>query len=404
MEQIEQNIKPKNENNIIKFEYSYNFSDIEDYLNWEYLEYLELLPNKLWIENKKKIEKMLLEQTDERIIKYLILKLNLKSTNIFKDLSKLKIKKFTFEYFKYITANYLDEFDKCLTRLYGFFEKIFSKILFCENNEYNDYAFNLFIGPKYSLHVRNYFEKYFNKCINTRLSLIRLVKTKSTSLNFDIFFRYINFLNYTDPYCKITFINHRDKDEFDYICDDLKKLRLFCSLIVLFNKITFEQLKELQKYSKVSNKLFKTKLIQDIKNYKTCFLTNICSYGDIDYFSKTINEYNIDLTFLNATFYSTTLINLRHGNFIAKLISCIAILKDIEKLSTFINLLKYGLNILINNSIYNIVVENIVSSNEYNFYEHRDIVCEFIKLGATPQKNSYYTEFAKSIKNNFLNE
>lgn len=365
-----------------KFKVNYSVYDIIDYLDPNYIDYLDKLPDGLWKLSKKLIIQKLHIQHEHKIIEYLIAKLKL--TNVLTNFFKLHKKKISIEYFKYIYSNFTNEFDMHLMKSYGNFVKIFNEILLETNFEFNLFVSKIFLKQCYVYPMTFCIGKIFNK-IAVLNSYFYRRQTVNMTADYNTFFQYVQFVNYNEPCKNITneiknirmnelqMFGRKKNIENTKDAKKIKKVRLFNQFYKWFKNISFEQTKELANYFKMSKELMQLQI-------KTCtestdnIIYTFCKNYDIEYFIRMIEEYDI----INMFMRDDNNIDVR--SVVAKLLAIVARSKNIDTVRIFHNYLQFHFGILFNEKLYLRVCTNITFFKHYNFTEYKQIMYELVKL------------------------
>lgn len=364
----------------------YDKYDIIDFLEAEYIDdWLNLIPNNVWMTHKKKIENVVHKLSEPKIISYVIKKINLNLV-------------------KYIINN----FEKINLNLIKYcFETNFDKL---KKELINDpFIFNDII--KICCIKHNYdFNKYFYETIYFELKPEHKVVPKSenqivsnpdpepdphpANVFYNVFYNVIKDINKT-------FTNIPTFDVFKYyntkfkniINSDIKHNYVFERIYFISKINNYNDLIELKNILNIENKIFNEIITNydywsdvNVKFWSRCILKKICMTGDLDYIVKILNLLDID--FIQK---KVSIINI---------MTFVSLSNKIESVNNIYNFLRYEKNCVFTNEIYSKIIEKIILTGPKKYYEYDKIIYEFINLGGVIviQGYSRYTDYIKKIK------
>lgn len=368
----------------IKFNIEYELEDIINFLEPEYIDYLEELPNELWNKYRKDIESAIILKNNYQIILYTANKLKLK--NLHKTFSKINIKKVSLEYFKYVYETCSYQIDLMIEKNKKIILDIFLIALTNKNIEFNEYLCLNFI-EKFELKIE--LEKIL---INLFVYNFKTKDIKSTKVQnlYDIYVfenkthlnvleYYINLLNFDINYV-IKFHKELKSKNKLIVCDEFQRY-------LIHNNITkFEDIKQIQKLLKLSNEEMHILIKYNDSSYNFMYKLLL---DDVNNFYNVINEYNIILDNLTNDVQIQIFIShlysacLKNSNFILDLMS--KIIKFIESNT------KKKIDPIVFDSVLNKFIHYSTHLNA------NKVIYELMKLGAKIDKkfdrNKNYNKF-----------
>ena len=152
------------------------------------------------------------------------------------------------------------------------------------------------------------------------------------------------------------------------------------------NMNNYDKMIELKKLLNISDKYFIDKILIKKQNYQNDIglLLMICKTGDIDYFIKTINYFNIDIKHFSDI------------SFCSNIVAHTAISKNITMIIIVLNYLE-SKNCKLNEILYTSILMKLINLTKPNYYQYDEIIYEFINIGGRISGISKYTEYAERI-------
>jgi hypothetical protein len=363
------------------YEYDkYDKYDIIDFLEQEYIkDWLSIIPNSVWIKNKKVIENRLCNLTDKIVISYLIDKIKL-------DLPKFIVNNFekiNLELLKFSVENNFDKLKDEIKKMNHKYKDIIRMCITDFDVNFNKYFYETIYFKLEPTHK--------NKP-NTLMNLLGFLPNANDD-NFvhkDNMF-YVFLKNMENNGCSINnyqvikYYNEKFKDIF--IGVNSKHIRF----VNIFNKSkinNYNDTIELKKILNISDSVFKKNILYyaDGQNYYMHFSTlhNICLLGDIDFVLQILNFCGDDM--------------IKQRNFIVTVLTFVSLSDKIENVFLIYNYLLCEKNVKFTKDMYSDIISGIIRYSDGKFYKHKKIIFEFINLGGVVSGYSMYTDYINKIK------
>ena len=359
--------------------YMYDKYDIIDFLEADYIDWLNSIPTEYWDKYKKDVEKFFYKITDERVMDLVMKKV------------KINLPKYVIDNFEKITLKVLKY---CV-------EKNFTKLDI--QIKKTDYKFNYCI--KDSIINKDIdFNKYFYENLYFKFEPTHQYNGLNTDGNFflleDIHIhkanRFYENLKFIIPTFYRTISNYKVikylNDKFPNIFqNNLQKNKesIYDMYVNIFkeSKINnWNDMIELKNILNVSNFDFSKKiLIGNIHHYGVRnLLLTICKSGDVELVFKTINNLWSD--------------EFKNTSNIINIMSFSSLSKNYELVFMLYNFFTYEKNITFNASICSHIVEKIIYNSDKKYREYDKIIYEWLNLGGVVKGYSIYTDYIESIK------
>ena len=415
-------------NHLYKYEHLYDKYDIIDFLEPDYIDYLNMIPQKIWTRYKKDIEIKLLETNNKIIIEFVMNKISLDYVNmVIKNLPKIN-----FELFKIITTNpqHLDKIKKKLIKNEFLRNELYRECILNRDLDFNIYFYNniyTILNPSNNVKKQieysnnDIFKKLFNIVNNIQINKTgynnqqaqpaqpaqSIQATQSTqsaqpaqpdqivvsnSNEFKIIIEKLIKNRYQVPKYFNVIKYYIDKFNLHSLISNLHidtKTHLYKIIYDTCNFNSFDNLIELQKFLQINNNNFINFILfrnSDANaKYNPVIILNICKSGDIDYFIKVMNYFKPK----DGLFTDHTVISI---------IAHVMLTKNVDVIIVIINYLKYNKNVIFTKELYSSILEYFVSYVGSNHHEYTDIIFELINLGGTIKGFTQYTDYIKSIK------
>jgi len=342
-----------------KIAYEYDRYDIIDFLEPDYIDYLNLIPDDIWEKYQKYIEDALLSVENKLIIDLVFKKIKIKYVQyVLQNFSKINFKLFRIIMYKSST--------KILNKLKKFKsirENVYRECILKNNLEFNEYLYgSIFVVLNQTLHHDiDELQKIFQSIINMTGLLPKY---------YDVFKYY---------YEKYIIIVGKNKQ------------RLFFQMYKNYNINNFKNLIELINLIKIPNNTFVQEILfNKIINYddreKLIFkISNTC---DPDYFIQVMDYFTME----NNCFHFDVIVNI---------IVEASLTKNIDLVIVIINYLKKKKKVVFTKEIYSRIIYFIIKKSGPKYNEYDNIIYEFINLGGVVKGYGVYTDYIESIK--FLN-
>jgi len=355
--------------------YEYDKYDIIDFLEPEYIDWLNSIPNKCWTKYKKDIEKSFCKLTNELIMDLVMTKV------------KINLPKYVIDNFENITLEIL---------------KYCVKINFTKLKELmSDYKLNSCINV--SINKKDlYFNKYFYEDLYFNLKPTHQYLEQNKSDKFML--------------CKDIYI-HKDNIFYNTINSDSMGVTNY-DLIKYFNKMfpnifhnihsfdnknylyvkTFRQSKinnwndliELKNILNISDNVISKKiLIGEVDSWmyhenSEYLLVEICKLGNVELVFKTINY-----------FWSPELLKIDN---IINIMTISSLSKNYELVFLLYNFYTYEKNIKFDENTCSHIVNKIIKLSDKKYHEYDKILYEWFNLGGIVKGYGVYTDYIESIK------
>ena len=326
--------------------------DILDFLEYQYIDYLEEIDKKHFIRNRVDIEKSIILSTDTKICDFLVDFMSIDIDKlILKNLLKIDIILFK-HYFEKNENIYLDKFKKN--------SLLFTMIFNRQNLDFNKYVI----------------EKIYSKLYKNNLYKIKIYKDEIENIiannynytnNYNVFFYVIEYLN----------LSSLLKNQTVTI-----KRKLFINFNTQNPIVNFDELQLLIKKLGITKTEFENNIIVNYLPHENLYIFTICKTGDIELFIKIINNYYINYKILTTIFIIEMFTEATKSN----------------NADFIIILLNYLINsgVIITTIHYTEILNNIFRLPNYTIYNN--IIKGFIELGGKVISNPIYKEYAESIE------
>lgn len=388
-EDIEQEPKVQKLNNPIVIN-EYDKYDIIDFLESEYIDdWLNLIPNNLWIENKKIIENHVYKLMEPKIISYVIEKINL---NLPKYVI-LNFEKINLNLLKFCFERYYDKFMKEIKKKNYNMTQIINKCIYRHDYEFNKYFYEIIyfeLEPEHKVEEQN---------SSTILNLYGLLQNKypnnihQNNMFYNMLVKEINYCAEMD-YDVLQYYNKKFKNYIKKYTIDKYDTTTIINKIYEKIKMKIKKLDELFEIADILNisksDLKKIILISTnyIYSYKS-IIYNVCMYGDIDLIVEVLNFLDNDI--------------VQKKENIIKIMTSISMSNKKENVFLVYNILLYEKKCIFTKQIYSEIIQNIIYQGDKKFYEYDKIIFELINLGGEIKGYSMYTEYIEKLKIKQLN-
>lgn len=374
---VQSTISDKIQNNT----YEYDKYDIIDFLEPEYIDWLNSIPLKCWNEYKKDVEKSFCKISDERIMELVMGKIIINLPKYVAD----NFEKITLEVLKYCVKTN--------------FEKLNTQI------KKNDFKFNKWI--KHSIEQRDFeFNKYFYEDLYFKLEQAHQYLGTNTNGNFFLlegiwihkanrFYKILKELPTSydvkmSNYKLMKYFNGRFPNIFQNNSPG-KKTYLLELYVRIFNESkinNWNDMIELKNILNISDDIFsRNLLIGNVYYYNTYtkyILPSICKLGNVELVFKTIN-----------TFWSDELNKIDN---IINIMVFSSFSKNYELVSLLYNFYTFEKNIIFDATTCSRIAEKIIYMSDKKYHEYDKILYEWFNLGGVVKGYSSYTDYIESIK------
>jgi len=356
--------------------YEYDKYDIIDFLEPEYIDdWLSILPNDIWINNKKTIENHICKLKDKKIISFVIKKINANlpkiivnnfdkinlellkycvETNFTQLINEIKKNQYTYkEIIKKCILNYDIEFNKY------FYETIYFKLEPEHQIKPNPNLTNLYGILEEEVHKDNMFHNFIK---NNNVSSYSWINDWEVLKYYNEKFKNI-FTNKNRKLLCDTFITILVKNKIDN----------YNNFLNLKNMLTITN-------SELSKLLFGFDKIRYI-------IPNVCLLGDINYIFQILNLCDDNLL-------------LKKENVVILMVYT-SLSNKTENVFLVYNYLIFGKNYKFTPEIYSEIITTIIRLGDKKHFEYKNIIMEFINLGGIVKGYSMYTDYIErlNIKN-----
>ena len=366
----------------------YDKYDIIDFLEWEYInDWLNLIPNQIWIKNKNIIENRIYKLSEPKIISYIINKINLNLAKyIVSNFSKINL-----DLLKFCIDTNFDKF-KIEIKNSCSYKKIIFNCIYERDYEFNKYFyetiyFELEHEHKFKPATKNVlnmfgFLLYDNENIHPNNMfynlLIKNINNQSHSVpNFDVFKYYYrkftNALNMAIKYSNKQYLKHFFMNIFYK-----SKINNFEDLIELKNILNITHV-EFKKYILIENDNYS---LIDISNKS--LILNICKTQSINFIIKILNLLDNEI--------------IQQKDNIIHIMVSMSLTNKIKSVYLIYNWLVYDKKCIFTKEIYSLIIKRIIIVGEKNFHEYNEIIFELINLGGEIKGFSIYTDYIEKIK------
>jgi hypothetical protein len=365
----------KNTNNKM---YEFDKYDIIDFLESEYInDWLSIIPNDVWIINKKTIENQIFKLKDKTIILYIINKINLNLPKFIVcnfDKINLELLKFCVEY------NF-NGFKKQIKKNLNIYNEIIYKCITIHNYEFNKYFYEIIyfeLEPEHKIKIKP------NHMINSNdihkdnmfyNSLKKILYIKSSDLYYSIYgYEIIKYYKFV----------------FENLFDKLEKKRANKIFINIFIGSKIDNFNDMIYLKNILN-------ITDIEFKKNCIFETSHNYivGE-SVFRNICKESNMTFIFKVLNFCDDDFL-LKNENIIT-LMTYISLSNKIENVFLVYNYLVFGKNYKFTKEQYSEIIYNIIKFGDKKVNEYKNIIIEFINLGGIISGYSIYTDYIERLK------
>jgi len=363
--------------------YEYDKYDIIDFLEPEYIDWLNSIPPQCWNKYTKDVEKSFCKISDERIMDFVMGKI------------KINLPKYVMDNFEKIT---LEVLKYCVKTN---FEKLNAQI------KKNDYKFNKYI--KHSIGQRDLeFNKYFYEDLYFKLEPTHQYRGTNTDDNFLLldgmwihkanrFYKIFKELptQYDmklSNYKLIKYFNGRFPNIFQNNLQG-KKGYLYDLYVMTFNESkinNWNDMIEFKNILNISDDDFSGNLLigKDVYLYNSTnsryLLLSICRSGNVELVFKTIN-----------TFWSDKLNKIDN---IINIMVFSSLSKNYELVSLLYNFYTFEKNVIFDATTCSRIAEKIIIFSNKKYHEYDKILYEWFNLGGVVKGYSTYTDYIESIK------
>lgn len=334
------------------YNYEYDKYDIIDFLEINYFDYLNEIPEEIWTKYKNDVLISLLTIKDHQVINFICNKIKIDHKFIIKNFDKIN-----FELLKYLIDNDNTK-NNIKIKIFYQLDKIFESTY-----QYKDLEFNKFIFENFCQIDNN--KKNDDKYTNYKIFIENSILSNKSPKYYDVLEYYIKKFNLIESIQKYT---------------NAKKINIFFAISYKYTIDSYDKLMEFKNLIQIDNITFVSKILFD-KN----IIVKICDLGDIDYLIKVINNFNIDKTYFNDNLITTMFTKgILSGN--------------IDFSMILYNYLKYNIGFNFNKQLLSSILYSIVRTTGKNHNQYDDIIYQFIDLGGVIKGYSVYTDYIESIK------
>ena len=397
----------------ILYEYEYEKYDIIDFLELEYLDYLDTIPQKIWTKFKKDIENVFYKISNEKVIDYVMNKIQPFdiSTYVIKNFKKisLEILKKCFE------VNFIKIYNK-INKDYYQKKNIFTECISEHGLEFNEYFYKVISEYENKNQIKNtnenttkkvsssfdFISNFFVKLTGDKnskgneIESIGVVNSELKKIFEEVYSKKdisSSILPYSFEVLKYYTKLFRLEDNFRSF-NIYKKKNMFESLYNMeINQINnYEKMLELKNFLGITDKeLIQNIIFPDKKQfaYVLPIIYKICQSGNIDYVLAVVNNYNIP----NTLYYESTILNMIIYSGISKNVNLVIIIYNL-----FLNKFPH----IFTKDFYGKIIYQLIDRTKPNYHEYDNIIYEFINLGGIVKGYGVYTEYIECLtfKNN----
>lgn len=371
--------------------YEYDKYDIIDFLEQDYIDWLNSIPSECWDKYKKDVEKSFYKITDEQVMDLVMGKI------------KINLPKYVLDNFEKITLQVLKYCVKTN------FTKLDTQI---KKNDYklNDYKLNVYI--EVSIEKRDLeFNKYFYEDLYFKLEPSHQCKYLGANTDGNFFLLEGIWIHKDNRFYKII-KNEMSLPSYRFMISNYKLIKYFNDIFPnIFQHniqikdylhhlyvITFKESKidnindmiELKNILNISNNDFIQKMLigKDIYNYDVSnnkyLLLLICESGNVELVFKTIN-----------TFWSD---ELKKKANIINIMAFSSLSKNYELVLLLYNFFTFEKNFSFDVFTCSRIAGKIIMLSDNKYHEHDKILYEWFNLGGIVKGSSIYTDYIKTIK------
>ena len=373
------------ENDIYNKNDEYDAYDIVDFLEIDYLEYLNSIPEMIWSKYKREIESKLLKVNDLKIIEFVVKKIKIDSYNYIKK----NLQKMNFELFKFLINNEKKNLIDKLIK-YNLIKNIHITVFKHHNLDFNKYVCEIFYEDiKNNNNVQNINNNVQNNntyiVVKKKISYDKEIKSMIELRYFshdlpiyeDVFYYYIELFN-----IDISIKNKLIKQYTD----------LYIKIFTSYSIYSFEKIIKLNKLLEINDENFINNILfRDNHSFSYSnkyVILYICKLGDIELFFQIINKFNIEKKYYTKNDY-----------YMVKQILLEATLsKNNDFVLILYNYFKFNIKIDFTIKLLSNILVNIILHIGSNRDEYDTIIYEFLNLGAIITGYGVYTEYIESIK------
>jgi len=363
--------------------YEYDKYDIIDFLEPEYIkDWLSVIPDDVWIANKKNIEYNVYKLKDKSIISYIIKKIN------------LNISKYVIKYFDKINLEllkYCVEYDFITLKIIikKNFDKIIDTCIIMHNYEFNKYFYETIyfeLKPEHIIKLTPNLTNLFGFLPIEKIHKDNMFYNSIKNLSY-------NYYTSINDYKIIKYYN----EIFINIFTNIKlKKNLYETFVNVFTKSkidNFDDMINLKNILGFTDLEFKKNLFFGFSKEKYIF-PNVCMFGDINFIFQIIN-YS----------FGNELNMILNNEYVSIIMVCISLSNKIEYVLLIYNYLVYEKKFKFTKELYSKIIQKIIIFGDKKHYEYKNIIFEFINLGGIIQGYSIYTNYMEkiAIKNCNLN-
>lgn len=365
----------------------YDIYDIIDFLEPEYInDWLNLIPNDLWIKNKKTIENQVCKLHEPKIISYVVDKINL---NLPKFIT-LNFEKINLNLLKYCVETNLEKLKKEIKNKSYLYKEIISKCIFKHDYEFNKYFYEIIY---FELEPEHKIEQKSANITN----LFGLLKYNNVSFHpNNIFYEILikNISRWNVPYFLVfKYYNEKFKNSIQKYTLDRNYNMIFLDIFNKSKLNNFEDLIELKNILNITDTYFNNQILclklsidksilLDVSDKSIMF--NICKTGDINLILKILNFLDEDI--------------IQKKENILRFMVCVSLTNKIENVFLIYNILLYEKNCIFTEDLYSKIIFEIIQQREKKFHEYDKIIFELINLGGKIKGCSLYTDYIEKLK------
>lgn len=360
--------------------YEYDKYDIIDFLEPDYIDWLNSIPLECWDKYKKDVEKSFYKITDERVMDLVITKVKINLPKYVVD----NFEKITLEVLKYCVKT---NFTKLNTQIkkneYNFIKCIRASI--GKNDlEFNRYFYgNLYfkLEPTHQYHGLNTENNFiFLKGIYIHKSNIFYKQLKEHTLSY---------CRELSNYELIKYFNSIFPNIFQSNLKEIK-MGLYEMYVMIFNKSKINnwndmiELKNILNISDIDfcNEVLISKYFGYYK-YKN-LMNDICKSGNVELVFKTLNNFWFD--------------KFKNIDIIIPIMVYSSLSKNYELVLLLYNFFTFEKNIKFDTNICSRIVNKIIDYSDKKYHEYDKIIYEWFNLGGVVKGYPIYTDYIESIK------
>lgn len=364
--------------------YEYDKYDIIDFLEPDYIDWLNLIPIECWDKYKKDVEKSFSNIADERVMDLVMEKIKINLPKYVVD----NFEKITLEVLKYCVKINFTKLDTQIKKNDYKFNDCIVKSIEKQDLEFNKYFYeylyfklepshqyigintedNFLLLEDIYIHKANRFYTITKKMLLVHYSII---KTN---------YKLIKYLNKIFPNIFQNIFQN------NFLGKEIKQNNLY---LMTFNKSkinNWDDIIELKNIINISNNYFSKKMLigEDIYYESKYLLPLICKSGNVELVFKTINN-----------FWSKELEKMDN---IINIMAFSSLSKNYELVSLLYNFYTFEKNILFDADTCSCIAEKIIHMSNKKYHEYDKILYEWFNLGGVVKGYSVYTDYIESIK------